>query len=225
MTGALALVGDLHGRLDATSAVLHEFLGSRRIVFLGDYINRGPCSREVVQVLMDAKAAHPDGVVLLKGNHDQSLLDFLSGGSETRFLAMGGGATIASYVGEVSAIGLRAALAQELPPGHQQFFGRLDPFFETEDLFASHCGPDPDAPADRDLSSVALTSHPGLFAADLSGLGKTVVCGHYVQRTMKPYISDHLIVIDSGCGTIPGAPATALLWPERKTMSFGGSHA
>ena len=64
-------VGDTHGDLDASERVLERFLKPKTaLVFLGDYVDRGPRSRENVQTLLKAKLEHPDRVYLLQGNHE-----------------------------------------------------------------------------------------------------------------------------------------------------------
>ena len=218
---ALAFVGDLHGRIDALEAVLAEYGGSRRLVFLGDYVNRGPDSRAVLTRLISAKRLLGDVIVLLRGNHDESVLEFLNGGALATFVRLGGLATVASYTNEIGN-DIREALSAAIPRQHVELLEHLRDFFEEEDVFASHCGINPQRPASRDRQDVALTSHPELFEADLSCFGKTIVCGHYVQRDLRPYVTDKLVAIDTGCGSIASAPLTVLLWPERSTVALGG---
>lgn len=64
-------VGDTHGDREATERVLKRFPpGEHVLVFLGDYVDRGPDSAGNVHLLLEAKAAHPDRIVLLMGNHE-----------------------------------------------------------------------------------------------------------------------------------------------------------
>ncbi len=97
-------IGDIHGRADLLSTLCNRivedangFDGQSTVVFLGDYIDRGPDSRAVIEFLIDdpLPGMRP---VFLRGNHEQSLLDFLvdPGIGET-WLTYGGVATLASY--------------------------------------------------------------------------------------------------------------------------------
>lgn len=220
----LAFVGDIHGRDDLLRLVLEKLGGARRLVFLGDYVNRGPNSREVLGSLLAAKRKWPDHVVLLRGNHDQSILDFLEGGPLSAFMRMGGLATVASYTEDVGE-DVRSALQVAMPDTHVALLENLEDFYEDDEVVASHCGLDPAQLNSRDRTTVALSSHPTLFHADLEGFAKTIVCGHYVQRNMQAHITTKLVALDTGCGSIPKAPLTVFLWPERSLMTIGSVDA
>ena len=67
----VVFVGDTHGDLDASERVLERYLQPKTaIVFLGDYVDRGPHSQENIQLLLKAKLEHPNRVYLLQGNHE-----------------------------------------------------------------------------------------------------------------------------------------------------------
>lgn len=69
--GKVVFVGDTHGDLDATQHVIHQYLKKPyRIVFLGDYVDRGDRSEENIDYLLRLKLEHPDEVFLLAGNHE-----------------------------------------------------------------------------------------------------------------------------------------------------------
>ena len=69
--GKVVFVGDTHGDLDATEKVLSRFLdGTKTLVFLGDYVDRGDFSRENVDLLVQAKLERPREIFLLAGNHE-----------------------------------------------------------------------------------------------------------------------------------------------------------
>src|SRR4051812_21751386 len=99
MTSALAFVGDVHANLEALLGLLEALdrRGAPHVIFLGDYINKGARTAEVLDVLL--RAAEAERVTLLRGNHEAALLDALGTGSLTAFLKMGGAMTIRSYVG------------------------------------------------------------------------------------------------------------------------------
>jgi len=69
--GKVVFVGDTHGDLEASQQVTHQFLKKPyRIVFLGDYVDRGDDSEENIQYLLELKLKHPEGIILLAGNHE-----------------------------------------------------------------------------------------------------------------------------------------------------------
>ncbi len=69
--GKLVFVGDTHGDLDASQQVVHRYLKKPyRVVFLGDYVDRGDHSEENVQYLLKLKLKHPEEIFLLSGNHE-----------------------------------------------------------------------------------------------------------------------------------------------------------
>jgi predicted phosphodiesterase len=69
--GKVVFVGDTHGDLDASQQVIHQYLKiPYRIVFLGDYVDRGEYSEENIQYLFSMKLKHPDQLFLLAGNHE-----------------------------------------------------------------------------------------------------------------------------------------------------------
>jgi serine/threonine protein phosphatase 1 len=95
------IVGDIHAcpqELEALLASL-ELQAEDRLVFLGDYVDRGPDARAVVDLLLGMKADNVCQMIFLKGNHEDMFLDFL--GYEGRygeaFLVNGGNATVQSY--------------------------------------------------------------------------------------------------------------------------------
>lgn len=218
----LVFAGDIHGSDAELCQLLNLFGGQRHIIFLGDYVNRGPRSKAVINCLIRAKESWPQHITLLRGNHDQALLDFTMGIDPMRFVRLGGLTTAHSYVGQ-RGDDTMDEFKRMVPGSHIEFLEDLEDYYEQDDVFASHCGLDPENPAVRTRNSVSLTSHPDLFSfSPLEHIGKTVICGHYIQRDGRPHISDGFMAIDTGCGAIPGAPLTALLWPERTTIQFKG---
>src|SRR5947209_568715 len=97
----LAIIGDVHGdvtRLRRVFEVLDR--GPERIiVFLGDYVNRGPDPSGVLEALCKRRDMLGERLVLLEGNHDRAFRQFLRGGNIAPLLAMGGATTVRSYIG------------------------------------------------------------------------------------------------------------------------------
>ncbi len=188
---------------------------------VGDYVNRGPNSAGVLELLHREKQKRGDDLVLLWGNHESALLRFIESGDFVPFAAHGGMATIRSYVprpyGDV-----HAQLARSIPYSHQDLLrNELELCFETEDLLVSHTGFDPETPSARTWEALVGNSHPELFATG-GVVGRPrplVICGHYVQQSGRPFVSEGLVCIDTGCGTLNG-PLTAVLLPDREFVAI-----
>jgi len=191
VTHTIAFVGDIHGHAQALDDVLSK-LGAdvRTVVFLGDYVNRGPDSKGVLERLL-ALQSGPREIVLLSGNHDRQLERVLVDDAALNdFLRMGGAATIRSYVGPP----YRNVLSQlrgAVPTSHRQLLASMVDTWETEEVVATHNAEE--APR---------------------GDNRFVVAGHDLQTGLLPVIRDHTALIDTGCGTMSGGRLTALLWPS-----------
>lgn len=210
MADRLAFIGDIHADSVRLSALLGR-IGSRRLVFLGDYVDHGPDSREGFEVLLQI-ANREENSVFLSGNHEIGLLAFLSGRlSFLEYAWMGGLSTIRSYMGKANE-DVRSELVSAMPRPHCEFLSSCKPFFETEQFVASHAGINPACPESRELAEIVLGRHPSLFHDDLR-LSKLVICGHYLQTTQAPFVGNGVICLNTGCGTI-GGPVIALLYPE-----------
>lgn len=160
-------IGDVHGCLDQLRAVhsdIVEDLARRpvedwRIVHVGDYVDRGPNSRGVLDLLAE-RSADPR-VVCLLGNHDQALIDALASRIDRfpTWTIHGGGQTLAEYglreMGTEDPATLGSALRRAVPETHQKFLIALPLTARYGDYFFVHAGVDPDRPLDgqepRDL--------------------------------------------------------------------------
>ena len=219
MSSELAVIGDVHGRHDLLVRMLDSrHLRGRRVVLVGDVIDRGPDSARVLDLICEFIDGWPPGVTLLRGNHEQALLDFLDTGQAAAFLRNGGMYTVASYYKSVPT-NVLAAFRQDLPDAHKAVLKSSATYFENEDVLVSHMGYDPSNPAARDRKAMVLDAHFDLFSAP-ARLQKLTVFGHYAQRGGQPYVTDSLICIDTGCGTFPNAPLSAVLLPERTIVQI-----
>lgn len=218
---ALAVVGDVHGDANRLAAALDVLLtdATLHLVFTGDYVNRGPDSRRVLDLLIAAREAHPGGVTLLRGNHEAALLAFLNGGGLPEFAACGGLATVRSYL-EVVGSGALDEFRYTFPPAHRALLDSTIGWYEDEDLLVSHAGFDPADPWERTPRALYTQGHPDLFGHDGPWPRPLTVCGHYVQRGGKPYDSPRLVCLDTGCGTLPKGPLTVLTLPARDFSQF-----
>jgi serine/threonine protein phosphatase 1 len=186
-----AFVGDIHGCVPELRSVIYAAAQhAEHFVFLGDYVDRGPSSRLVIDELLAFRERFPNQVTFLRGNHDAAFLDVLTAddGLDT-FLKMGGAKTIRSYIDAPYNDALKR-LRQAVPEAHRDFLSSLERSYNASDVVAVH-DPD-DAPAD----------------------GRFVVAGHKTQSALEPHIGEAAAYIDTGCGTREGGRLTCLLWPS-----------
>lgn len=206
-------VGDIHG-LSGHLARLLDLLRlnpmTDTVVFTGDYIDRGPDSRGVIELILSFKEAHPR-VVCLKGNHEVLLLNYYQNGLDLElFLYNGGRFTMDSYRGALDGRKQNDP-GFVLPERHLDFFQNLLPYYETEDYLFVHAGIRPGVPLKEqkieDLVWIReeFILYPGRFE-------KTVVFGHTPSR--RPYLNDDRIGIDTGA--VYGGMLSCLELPARK---------
>ncbi|MCU0555187.1 MAG: serine/threonine protein phosphatase [Syntrophales bacterium] len=202
--GRIFAIGDIHGCLDKLRkllALIDADWAQDTVVFMGDYIDRGPASKEVVDAVLDLRRKH-ERVVCLMGNHERMFLN------EDLFLANGGRNTLRSY-GIVPDDSDREA---KVPADHLEFFRSLLPFYETETHLFVHAGVRPGLPMEiQDPHDMIWIRHE-FFLAD-HGLNKTVVFGH-TPFTGKPYVGEKRIGIDTGA--VYGGTLTCLELPAMK---------
>lgn len=208
--GRIFAIGDIHGCLDKLRkllALIDADWAQDTVVFMGDYIDRGPASKEVVDAVLDLRRKH-ERVVCLMGNHERMFLNWLDGREEDLFLANGGRNTLRSY-GITPDDPDREA---KVPPDHLEFFRSLLPFYETETHLFVHAGVRPGLPMEiQDPHDMIWIRHE-FFLAD-HGLNKTVVFGH-TPFTGKPYVGEKRIGIDTGA--VYGGTLTCLELPAMK---------
>lgn len=184
----LLAFGDIHGCRRALAALLREVAPGEgdRLVFLGDYIDRGPDSAGVVDDLLELRARLP-GTIFLRGNHEQMLLDLLAGDDPANFLFNGGAKTIASY----ETRGLWPP-----PADHLAFFEQLPTFHATGPFIFVHAGLRPGlALQEQDPDDLLWIRHEFLDSG--YDWGKTVVFGHTPRE--EPLLATNRIGLDTGC--------------------------
>jgi serine/threonine protein phosphatase 1 len=208
MSGDLYAIGDIHGRLESLERLLDQInpdLPRDRLLFVGDYIDRGSQSKEVVDYIISLKNQAPPGrIICLKGNHEAMFLDFLAGGPAEMFLFNGGRATVEGYWGDAWVD--REGLA--LPPDHDQFFQALELYYETPDYLFVHGGLKPGVPLDEQVEDDLLWIR-GEFITSQEDFGRRVIFGHTPFK--QPLIMPNKIGIDTGA--VYGNFLTALKLP------------
>ncbi|MGD8512880.1 MAG: metallophosphoesterase family protein [Deltaproteobacteria bacterium] len=185
-------VGDIHGCLDKLVSLMDIIdvdLKKETLVFMGDYIDRGPHAKEVVDYLIDV-ARGGNRVIFLKGNHELMLQNYLSGEDKLSFLYNGGEATLRSYM---KAGGLNEA--NLIPPEHLEFFDNLRLYYETENYIFVHGGLKANIPLEHQDEWDMLWLRDEFIYSDFD-FGKLVIFGHTPFR--EPLILDNKIGIDTG---------------------------
>jgi serine/threonine protein phosphatase 1 len=202
-------VGDIHGRADLLQDVFQRIdadllknpISAGIQVFLGDYIDRGPSSRQVLDLLVARKRTNQ--TVFLKGNHEFFLTKFITDPAILRdWQRLGGLETLMSY-GVVPSINLdnfgQAKLAAEfdhaLPESHRQFLADLKVSFTCGDFFFVHAGVRPGIPLAKQHEEDLLWIRDDFLLCE-DDFSKIVVHGHTPVR--QPDIRPNRINIDTG---------------------------
>lgn len=226
------VVGDIHGRADLVGLLHERILADaaqhprRRplVVYLGDYIDRGLESRQVLDMLLEQPLAGFEAVRLL-GNHEQAMLDFLEDPRVgPAWLYYGGAATLYSYGINAQASPpegverfqhLSHELRHLLPPEHLEFLRRLSLHHIEGDYLFVHAGIRPGVPIDRQQRDDLLYIRDEFLNSALNH-GRIVVHGHTI--TSEPDVQPNRIGIDTGafatgrltCLVLDGASRTFL---------------
>lgn len=191
MTERLIAIGDIHGCATALAALLQAIRPTPGdcIVTLGDYINRGPDPKSVLEQL---RTLHEQcSLVCLLGNHEEMLLAAIEGGQDDRrfFLTFGGKTTLAAYgVDDV----------RQIPREHVQFIKDCRSHYETVRHFFTHAYYEPHVPLDRQpWSSLIWAVLPRVPRPHCSG--KTAIVGHTAQESGHILDLGFLKCIDTFC--------------------------
>lgn len=192
-------IGDVHGRFDLLVPLMRSVIAdardagvtSPRLVFMGDYIDRGEQSRQVLDFLLDLSRDPGDtegDVVLLRGNHEEMLLDFLRHPAEEggRWLRSGGLQTLLSYgVGGVTASAEAGALTQAAAQLAEAMGDQVDALARMPlqarfgGVFFAHAGADPTLPTSVQSPRTLVWGAKNFFT-DLRDDGIWICHGHYV---------------------------------------------
>lgn len=194
MPKQLFAIGDIHGCAEELRMLLRKLplTSDSWIVFLGDYIDRGPNSKDVVDAIIEISQLYR--TVALKGNHETMLIDFLDRPDSEEgglFIINGGGTTLASYGSADGSYGI--------PPKHLEFFRGLQLYFETPKYFFVHAGL-PDVPI-RELDpkehgfDMLWIRQP--FLESQYDWGKIIVHGHTPKWEVEQ--TTNRINLDTAC--------------------------
>lgn len=224
MTTPLYAIGDIHGQLDALHAALDLIKADggpdAHVVFLGDYTDRGPDSKGVLDLLVQGRADNRNWT-LLRGNHDRMFAWFMHEYPlHDAYLPidlywlhprLGGDTTLAAYGIDFSErnrqLDVHAQARAAVPQSHVDLLNTLTPFFETDDLFFAHAGIRPGVPLDQqdieDLLWIRKEFHAVRYPHP-----KIIVHGHTPVERAQHY--GNRVNLDSGAGY--GKPLTTAVF-------------
>jgi serine/threonine protein phosphatase 1 len=194
-SGRTLVFGDVHGCDTALARVLDlaQVAPDDQLVFLGDLIDRGPQTRQVLERILDLQRSLP--VTIIRGNHEEMFLDSLQQGGWTRtWLEHGGREMLQSY-GET---------LEDIPSSHIELLRATLPWQETGREIFAHASP---------LSDEPIASQPGYALrwnrmeddAPPHESGQLILCGHTPQKHRQPHTHPGWICLDtwiydrSGC--------------------------
>lgn len=204
------IIGDIHGCLGMLNRLMDmiDWRPDRdRLIFLGDYIDRGTDSKGVVDFVSVLLKKSPF-VQCLLGNHESGFLDFLSGGDIKTFLINGGETTLKSYQRDGEIL---------IPPDHISFYQSLRPWIELEDYYIVHAGFRPGVEIDdQSLEDLIWIREPFIYSD--YDFGKRVIFGH--TPFYEPLVTHNKIGLDTGA--VYGNRLTCLELPQMKFHSVEG---
>lgn len=229
------VVGDIHGSIDKLETLLtridEETSNSpsvdSKVVFVGDYIDRGEASADVLRFMAHVTNAYPDKLIGLRGNHEQMMLDFLSDptGTAKRWLRHGGLQTLASFgvgaglttdsrgAGELldAAGDLMEAVGQDLV----DWISNLPFSWSSGSLWVVHAGADPTVAMDAQTSNTLIWGSEAFLKKERKD-GNWIAFGH--QPFDTPFAEAGRIAVDTGA--VYGGAMTAARIDPSGNVSF-----
>ncbi len=203
-------IGDIHGCLRALEGLVAaiEPTESDRLIFLGDYVDRGPHSKGVIDLLLELRKRCQ--MVCLLGNHEVMLRLVLNGPITQEWLQLGGSETLASYGGSL----------KNMPGAHVDFLFSLRPYYETESAVFVHANYDAELAMQDQPEELLYWEHLGVLPGPHRS-GKKVFVGHTPQISGEVGDFGYLKCLDTFC--FGGGWLTAMevdqgcLWQVSKT--------
>jgi serine/threonine protein phosphatase 1 len=183
-------IGDIHGCSAALRALVATIqpTADDTLVPLGDYVDRGPDSRGVIDLILDLEKRCP--VVPLLGNHELMLLDAVHNPRDLApWLECGGDTTVRSYGGRLG----------NMPPEHLEFIHRCKRYFEIPTHFFVHANYAADIPLDEQHDLLLFWEHLHFHFPAPHDNGKTAIVGHTAQKTAEVLDLGHVICLDTYC--------------------------
>lgn len=207
-------IGDIHGCYDLLRRLLGEITADAEVrskgrvptlIFCGDYVDRGPASREVLDALCWLKRRQPFHLQFLKGNHEQAMLDYIAAPEHTTaWLRFGGSQTLQSYgvpppppqsAPELH-VAARDDLLERLPVAHLRFLEDLELMVGIGDYAFVHAGVRPGVALAKQEEEDLLWIR-GEFIENETSHGRIIVHGH-TWYSDQPQVRPNRIGIDTG---------------------------
>lgn len=227
-------VGDIHGSSVQLETLLDEIVGDLEaapsarnlVVFIGDYFDRGLCSRDVIDRLATDPLPQCQ-TVFLKGNHESMALGFLADpDAGPSWLNAGGLATLLSYGvtfpdpqnPQPYLAEIQARFYEALPSTHRDFFQRLRLWHREGDYLFVHAGINPFRSLDNQTEDDLLWGHPD-FLLSTADYGVVVVHGHSVRDS--PEVRPNRIGIDTGAYATGRLTCLVLEGTEHRWLQTG----
>lgn len=216
--------GDIHAQFFKLKRLMDRLFVKKDdlIVFVGDYIDRGNYSFEVIDYLIELSKKH--NCIFLKGNHEAMFMDYLTGIYEDLWIQNGGYATIESYKKHGYDIHRYTDYTERhLPREHINFLQKLRLYYETDDYIFVHAAlwPQKDLALDKQPEDILLWERAHFINSKFDW-GKKVIFGH--TSFQKPLVMDNKIGIDTGACYDPsygGGNLTCVTLPDEHFMSQG----
>ena len=205
-------VGDIHGRHDLLDMMFEKIAAdhssrpdgrSMRIVFLGDYVDRGDNSREVLERLAMVQERMPDEAVCLSGNHEAAMLDFLDAPEKgADWLDFGGMQTLGSYgvapprdKSDVDQLKVARDAFQIAISDHLPFLRSLRSMYRSGDVLFVHAGVNPERPLDNQSDRQLLWGSGNTPEGPVIP-GIRIIHGHYDRA--EPIVAPLRVCVDTG---------------------------
>ena len=190
-------IGDIHGDFNALKSLVTNLNLQKNdtLVFLGDVIDKGPASKEVLEYLCELDKKY--SCIFIKGNHEDALIRILNNPQDSHereqfWRRHGGQQTLESY--GVKSI---AGLHQVMPDHHKNLLAQMRDLYETKTHVFVHAGYNPDAPSDEQCART-LRIQFMMAAKAHNDFEKEVICGHSSLVSGRPARKGHLLCIDTG---------------------------
>lgn len=211
MMDRIFAIGDIHGCLEDLQRLIRVIAADPRsdtLVFLGDFIDRAPGGREVVDYVLALQKDY-GRVICLSGNHESMFLRYLDGKDEDLYLANGGAPTLNAYgISRHDGPHTRRA---KIPGDHLRFFESLLPYYETDQFIFVHAGLLPGLTlADQDIQDLQWIRQT--FIESDYDFAKRIVIGH--THFAAPLVTANKIGIDTGA--VYGGKLTCVELPALK---------